>query len=114
MISFQNPLAFLFLLLIPLLYILRYFKIFEQIKFYAVLKDWDGSKFEWSGKWYNFLYIFSKVVTILGCICVVVAMADPVKKTQEKVGSTYQYLEAIEQISKLEGVQALMPLTIVE
>ena len=85
MISFQNPLAFLFLLLIPLLYILRYFKIFEQIKFYAVLKDWDGSKFEWSGKWYNFLYIFSKVVTILGCICVIVAMADPVKKTQEKV-----------------------------
>ena len=85
MLSFQNPLAFLFLLLIPLLYILRYFKIFEQIKFFAVLSDWDGKSFEWSGKWYNFLYVFSKVLTILGCICVIVAMADPVIKTQEKV-----------------------------
>ena len=77
--------AFLFLLLIPLLYILRYFKIFEQIKFFAVLSDWDGKSFEWSGKWYNFLYVFSKVLTILGCICVIAAMADPVIKTQEKV-----------------------------
>ena len=85
MLSFQNPLAFLFLLLIPLLYILRYFKIFEQIKFFAVLNDWNGKSFEWSGKWYNFLYVFSKVLTILGCICVIVAMADPVIKTQEKV-----------------------------
>lgn len=33
---------------------------------------------------------------------------------KKNLGSTYQYLEAIEQISKLEGVQALMPLTIVE
>lgn len=85
MLSFQNPLAFLFLLLIPLLYILRYFKIFEQIKFFAVLNDWNGKSFEWSGKWYNFLYVFSKVLTILGCICVIVAMADPVIKIQEKV-----------------------------
>ncbi len=33
---------------------------------------------------------------------------------KKNLGSTYQYLEAIEQINKLEGVQALMPLTIVE
>ena len=33
---------------------------------------------------------------------------------KKNLGSTYQYLEAIETISKLEGVQALMPLTIVE
>lgn len=85
MLSFQNPLAFLFLLLIPLLYILRHFKIFEQIKFYAVLSDWDGSSFDWSGKWYNFLYYFEKVLIVLGGICVVIAMADPVIKTQEKV-----------------------------
>ena len=33
---------------------------------------------------------------------------------KKNLGETYQYLEAIETISKLEGVQALMPLTIVE
>ena len=29
---------------------------------------------------------------------------------KKNLGSTYQYLEAIEQINKLEGMQALMPM----
>lgn len=33
---------------------------------------------------------------------------------KKNLGETYQYLEAIETINRLEGVQALMPLTIVE
>ena len=60
MLSFQNPLAFLFLLLIPLLYILRHFKIFEQIKFYAVLKDWDGNLLNGLGGGTIFCIFFQK------------------------------------------------------
>lgn len=33
---------------------------------------------------------------------------------KEKLGSSYQYLEAIESINKMEGVQALMPFVVVE
>ncbi|MBQ8223551.1 MAG: signal peptide peptidase SppA [Bacteroidales bacterium] len=33
---------------------------------------------------------------------------------KEKLGSSYQYLEAIESINKIEGVQALMPITVFE
>ena len=40
--SFQNPAAFLLLLLIPLLYLLRKLKIFTKITFPAVLADWNG------------------------------------------------------------------------
>ena len=45
MIDFQNPAAFLLLLLIPLLYLVRYLKIFKQITFAAVLSDWNGKAF---------------------------------------------------------------------
>ena len=36
------------------------------------------------------------------------------KSMQEKLGSGYQYLEAIEIINKIEGVQALMPMMVLE
>lgn len=36
------------------------------------------------------------------------------KSVKESFGNTYQYLEAIEMINRIEGTQALMPITIVE
>lgn len=36
------------------------------------------------------------------------------KTVKETLGSTYQYLEGIERINKIEGVQALMPFTIMD
>jgi protease-4 len=33
---------------------------------------------------------------------------------KKNLGSKYQYLEAIENISKIEGIQALMPMVVVE
>ena len=36
------------------------------------------------------------------------------KSIKESFGNTYQYLEAIEMINRIEGTQALMPITIVE
>ena len=44
--SFQNPAAFLLLLLIPLLFLLRKLKIFTRITFPAVLADWNGKAFK--------------------------------------------------------------------
>ena len=40
--DFQNPAAFLLLLTIPLIYILRKLKLFKRITFPAVLADWEG------------------------------------------------------------------------
>lgn len=36
------------------------------------------------------------------------------KIAKEKLGNTYQYLESIERINKIEGIQALMPFTIID
>lgn len=36
------------------------------------------------------------------------------KMVKEKLGSTYQHLEAIERINKIEGIQALMPFTLID
>lgn len=36
------------------------------------------------------------------------------KIAKEKLGTTYQYLEAIESVNKIEGIQALMPIVVME
>jgi hypothetical protein len=33
---------------------------------------------------------------------------------KNNLGTSYKYLEAIENISKIEGIQALMPMVVVE
>lgn len=83
--DFENPYAFLLLLLIPLLFLMRRLKIFNKISFSAVLADWNGHKFEWKGKFQKFLSVLSKVLLCIGYILVVTAFADPVISYQEKV-----------------------------
>lgn len=85
MFSFQNPVAFLILLLIPLLYLLRYLKIFKKITYAAVLSDWEGNSFVWKGKFRKFLSLLARLMIIASFVLGVVAMADPVISTQEKV-----------------------------
>ena len=85
MFSFQNPVAFLQLLLIPLLYLLRYLKIFKKITFGAVLADWEGKSFTWNGKFRKFLSVLARIFIILSFSFGVAALADPVVSTQEKV-----------------------------
>lgn len=82
--SFQNPLAFLFLLLVPLLIILRKFKIFSKIEFPAVLGDWEGRLFTWKGVVIRFFSIFAKITKTGAILCVIIAFADPVISHQEK------------------------------
>ena len=86
--SFQNPAAFLLLLLIPLLQILRRLKIFNRISFKAVLADWNGNSFVWKGRSQKFVSYLSKVLLTLSYILAVTAFADPVISIQEKIYTT--------------------------
>ena len=83
--SFENPAAFFLLLLIPLLYIFRYSKIFNQITFPAVLSDWNGRTFEWKGKSQKVLSVFARIFFTAGFFISVAALAAPVISNQEKV-----------------------------
>lgn len=83
--SFQNPLAFLLLLFIPFLYLLRRLKIFTRISFPAVLSDWNGKVFEWNDKAHKMLSVFSKVLVFVAFFMVILSFADPVISRQEKV-----------------------------
>lgn len=85
MLSFQNPMAFLLILLVPVLHLLRYFKIFRRLQFNVVLSDWNGKSFEWNNKFQQFFSVFARIILILSYICVITAMADPVISHQEKV-----------------------------
>ena len=85
MLEFQNPAAFLLLLLIPLLYLLRYLKIFRQVTFSAVLADWNGKAFSWNGKIRKFLSVFAKIIMFAGFLIAIASLADPVITRQEKV-----------------------------
>ncbi len=83
--SFENPAAFLLILLIPLLYILRHLKILAKISFPAVLADWEGRSFTWKGHTQKFLSVLSQILLIAGFLISIAAFADPVISSQEKV-----------------------------
>lgn len=82
--SFENPAAFFLLILIPALFILRHFKIFNRISFPAVLADWEGRHFVWKGKTQKFLSVISSIFYILAFLISVGALAAPVISNQEK------------------------------
>lgn len=83
--AFENPAAFFLVLLIPLLFILRSAKIFNQISFPAVLSDWEGHSFEWKGKPQKFLSLLASFFFTSGFLISVCALAAPVFSNQEKV-----------------------------
>ncbi|MBP3708782.1 MAG: VWA domain-containing protein [Treponema sp.] len=83
--DFQNPAAFLFLLLVPALYVARSFKLFSGISFPITLSDWGGKTFEWKGRFRSFASYVSRVFAIAGFIAGVTALADPVSYHQERI-----------------------------
>lgn len=86
--SFENPIAFFLLLLIPLLFVLRKIKVFNQITFPAVLSEWEGRSFTWKGTPLKFLSILAAFLFTLGFIITVLALAAPEFSNQEKVYTT--------------------------
>lgn len=87
--SFQNPAAFILLLFIPLLYLLRKLKFFTRISFPAVLGDWGGKTFEWNDRSLKFFGVLAKVFSFAAFFLVVAAFADPVVSSQQKVYTSY-------------------------
>ena len=83
--EFENPAAFLLLLTIPLLLLLRHLHIFNRISFPAVLSDWQGHPFEWKGKVQKFLSVLAHILFISAYLISIAAFADPVISNQEKV-----------------------------
>lgn len=83
--SFQNPLAFLFLLFIPLVFILRNAKIFSPISFPTTFADWNGSSFEWNAKFRNFARYLMRACFMAGFVSCVIGFADPVVYASEKI-----------------------------
>ncbi|MCK9169621.1 MAG: VWA domain-containing protein [Treponema sp.] len=83
--DFQNPAAFLLLLLIPALYVLRSLGLFTRISFPVTLADWNGSVFEWKNGMRSFISHISRAIAIAGFIAGIAALADPVIYHQEKI-----------------------------
>ena len=63
--DFQNPAAFLLLLLIPVLYLLRYAGFFSRMSFLITLSDWNGKYFPWEKKPRNFASMFPEFADAL-------------------------------------------------
>ena len=83
--SFQNPAAFLLLILIPILFLLRKMGFFSKISFVITLSDWGGESFSWNDKLRKFVAFFVFLFTILGYVAAVTALAGPIIYKQERV-----------------------------
>ena len=85
MLNFQNPLAFILVLLLPLYLLLRKFGILQSPSTPAVLGDWNGKIFEWKDISHKFLSVLTKICFYGGFIFGILALADPVIRHQEKI-----------------------------
>ena len=83
--SFQNPAAFLLLILIPVLFLLRKLGFFSKISFVITLSDWGGESFSWKGKVRRFASFLVMLLIILGYVSAVTALAGPIMYKQERV-----------------------------
>lgn len=85
MFDFENPAAFFLLLLIPILYFLRWAKVFGHISFPIILSNWNGDDYKWNKPLRSFLSVLVHLLTLAGFITSIIAFANPVKHHQEKV-----------------------------
>lgn len=85
---FNNPYAFLFLILVPLYYALKKIDFFTPMSFPLTIFDWNtGEKGQISKdfKFLKFFLYFSNIIGIVGFVFFVFALADPIIHTQEKI-----------------------------
>ncbi|MBR1912837.1 MAG: VWA domain-containing protein [Treponema sp.] len=85
MVEFENPAAFFLLLLIPLLYFLRYMKLFTDITFPLTLADWKGEVFSFHHNSRRIIRFFATLFGISSFVCLIVAYANPVAHNQKKI-----------------------------
>ena len=85
MISFQNPSAFLLILLIPVYFVLRKTRVFAQPSIPLTFSDWNGKAFSWNSKLYSLLSSAAVIFTVFGFCAAVTALAEPVLYRHERV-----------------------------
>ena len=85
MLMFENPSAFLWLLLLPIYLILKKLGIFSSISFPLVLSDWKGKPFEWKHPVLSVVSFLTKLFFALGFILICTALANPIISYQKKV-----------------------------
>ena len=85
MIQFEYPQAFLFLLAIPLLFVLRSLGIFSKISFPLTISDWHGKPFVYSDSLSKIGSFFARLFALAGFAALVIALANPIIRHQEKI-----------------------------
>ena len=84
----MNPAAFLVLLAVPLFWALRKVGLFQRVSFAINFADWNGYSFSWNNKLLKFATALSTGLATLSYLLIVIAFADPVTHTQERVYTT--------------------------
>lgn len=83
--DFENPSAFLFLLLLPTFFVLRKLKILKKASFPLTISDWNGKTFVWKSGILRFFDFAAAICEIFGFICFVCALANPIFRHREKI-----------------------------
>ena len=85
MLNFLNPMAFLFLLPLPVLFVLRKIRLFEKPSVPVILADWKGRSFAFSGKLFKFAFFLKHFMLFAGYVFVVIAFSDTVIHHEQRV-----------------------------
>jgi Ca-activated chloride channel family protein len=85
MIQFEHSIAFIWLLALPLLYILRRLGFFSKIAFPLTFSDWGGKVFTYKNSIALFFSNLTKFLSVLAFIFLVTALANPIIRHQEKI-----------------------------
>jgi Ca-activated chloride channel family protein len=86
--GFENPGAFFLLLFVPLLFVLRHIKILSPLSVPLTLCDWRGKKFSYPDGARKFLSAVEKIFSAIFFVCLVTALANPVRHVQYKIFSS--------------------------
>ena len=85
MIQFETPQAFFLVLAIFLLYIFRHLGLFSKVAFPLTISDWNGKTFTYKDSLSSAVSILSKILSLAGFLFLVIALANPIIRHQEKI-----------------------------
>lgn len=85
MFEFENLIAFLLLLFIPLYLILKKLGFLSKSFFYLTFSDWEGKSFVWKNPLHRIPAFIAKILFYLALISMIIALANPNIVKQEKM-----------------------------
>ncbi|MBO4732439.1 MAG: VWA domain-containing protein [Spirochaetaceae bacterium] len=89
MFYLENYYALLFLLLLPLFYLLRKLGVFTHILLPLNLSDWEGKTYSYKKKVSGFVRFIAKFLTAAGFIALIIALASPVMTHSQKIYTSH-------------------------